>query len=141
MNHPKFRVWDKAMDMMFDLVLIRYDWRDEISQLIISDRKSSRLLGSSHAMSVEYSNIDFSRFKLEQYTGLKDKNGVDAYEGDILSTTVLTKGLVVFRNGCFGLKSHDNVFFNFDQLRMYRRKFEVIGNIHENPKPLKEKKN
>jgi uncharacterized phage protein (TIGR01671 family) len=64
-----------------------------------------------------------------QFTGLKDKNGIEIYEGDILDT----KCVVSFNDGMFGIFDKHN----YMGLNSYMSKFrEVIGNIYENPELL-----
>lgn len=84
--------------------------------------------------------------KLMQYTGLKDKNGKEIYERDILSIKIYSgdkvivegKTVVEFKNGCFGvIWGHDKAFLSLNSF--FKAKFEVIGNIYENPELLEGK--
>jgi len=81
------------------------------------------------------------KMKYQQFTGLLDKNGVEIYEGDILSLSRCNpkEYKVGFIEGAFCLcfingiwKNHYALDMNYIQQSL-KKKSEVIGNIYQNP--------
>lgn len=86
-----------------------------------------------------------------QYTELKDKNGKEIYEGDILTPYVyrnwkknnIFREEVIFKNSIFRFKVNksfiDKISPLYESLKKGKRannEYIIIGNIHENPELL-----
>lgn len=77
-----------------------------------------------------------------QYTGLRDKNGTRIFEGDICRNTKTGEIVSVKWHGTmagyvWSKPRNDNKnLYDFGELFRVYDKYEVIGNIHDNPELL-----
>lgn len=91
--------------------------------------------------------VDQGVYELMQYTGLKDENGKEIYEGDIVrfdfdyfNKFALIYGDVYYKNACFYINDGCPAGnLGLGHLIENKRNVQIIGNIYENPELLKEK--
>ena len=127
---PKFRAWDS--------------WRKRMSVVdrIYIDTEGVRLYDDFG----EYWR-DFRDAKLMQSTGLKDKNGKEIFEGDIVQFEdcyevsdflYINTGIIEWCQGGFHVTNRDSVLME-DLLDGDSLDVTIFGNIYESPELLEEK--
>lgn len=126
MRDIKFRIWDG----------VKNEW------LASSNKDALPYFGFAlvgEVMTVQsppYWSLDEGNV-VEQFTNLKDKNGTEIYEGDILIDDIaepIEYWAVKFSDGGFVGECTGVAESLFELTNL-----EVVGNIHENPELLEEK--
>lgn len=121
---PKFRAWDKGLESMIPVERIDFEYR---------------------LINVNAAWRTFEEIELMQSTGLRDKNGVEIFEGDVVSLTegecsyfgIVVRDYYEFyikgigSRDCFDFQDVSNTFDGTTSL-------EVTTNIYKNPELLEQ---
>ncbi|WP_457998270.1 YopX family protein [Enterococcus faecium] len=128
---PKFRAWDKKTETIQEIESISFK-----EKKLVIDQKSVTWFNSDYIRS-------FDEVELMQSTGVKDKNGVDVYQGDIIRCTRGCPHEVIW------LEEYGGTFFGgmpawylsgLSNGYAWTGREEVIGNIYENSELLEEQR-
>ena len=126
---PKFRAWDKLRKIM----------------LPVGDLDTSYKLVYLEEDNGYRCEMDFDEIELMQFTGLKDKNDNEIFEGDIVKFPEFNGDIYITpvvwdkSYACFGLSFSGKYPISFDYLEEFYtelKDIEVVGNIYENPELL-----
>jgi len=130
MRDIKFRAWDEGNKIMhYDFEFIRSGGENNDWIVFKSDKQK---LDDKIAATSPLDNPYFQQqLKIMQYTGLKDKNSKEIYEGDFCSHENKVR-LVSVQAGCWFLGRVDVLGYIKTAL------LEIIGNIYENSELLEE---
>lgn len=141
MREIKFRAWQKNHKKMG--VVPKIEWNNEQIKCVKFDN-GINCAPRFNTYGLEDWSLDC--LVLMQYTGLKDKNGVEIYERDVVKCQAIFGGKL---KRFIGFVTFDvlNCCASIDGVKEYEGKqeflhralrLEVIGNIYENPELLKD---
>ena len=127
---PKFRVWNEKTESFID-------YGD-----LMLDLKNGKVYSGDVGIP-EYTIDVTNQVILMQYTGCRDKNGIEIYEGDIIKDKYDKTWLVQWYVGAFVITNkipdsdgQTTTYSHFSNVSNHHFYFEVIGNIWENPELL-----
>lgn len=134
----KFRAWDKQSSTMQPV------------QHLLYGAGRLRSVAYEHSLAT---HLPEHNIVLMQFTGLRDRNGADIYEGDIVQSTDFHYdgsdtpfiGLVKFHDSEWQMWHRDDMpsrkqsdgAYHLGVIRGNDDELEVLGNIYENPELLK----
>jgi uncharacterized phage protein (TIGR01671 family) len=135
MREIKFRFWNNEKKEMFDEVtLIGLHYKNDNDPPVYTCDSGSRV---SH----------YSDGAVMQYTGLKDSEGKEVYEGDIVCNVLVGEYFEIewdtigagflFHNTNQAKRTHGIDYYEFEDM-CGGFGFLVLGNVHEHPRLLKE---
>jgi uncharacterized phage protein (TIGR01671 family) len=139
MREIKFRAWHKKEYFIAKVTSI--DWDEKLVQTEWLTWKED---GAVKLTDDPFRNVrHFDEVELMQFTGLKDRDGKEIYEGDILQMRGC-RGFVEYEEGVFNVERRKNkIPYNknkripyIDWPSEFYYRCKIIGNIYETPELL-----
>ena len=138
----KFRGWDKIKKIVYSA--------EELGEDQLTIMPNGRGFANISGIDTKRSQIDDNQKIIPlQYIGLRDKNGVEIYEGDIVAKFDFVdpyyRSVVVRHLGAFGYYNMGDFIafasnYHFNWVNGKSEQIQIIGNIHENPELIKSSK-
>ena len=129
----KFRAWHINKQIMCEV--IRIDFEQGIITLDLETDDDEY-----YWMETDW---NFSDVEIMQYTGCRDKNGIEIYEGDVIKDKYDKIWLVQYYVGAFVITNkipdsdgQTSTYSHFSNLSNHHFYFEVIGSMWNNPELL-----
>ena len=125
---PKFRAWHKELGRMMLIEIMYFFFFDnELEELELNDPVMN-----------DHISVYPNEIVLMQSTGLKDKNGKEIFEGDILKSNKYITS-VFYEKGayCVKFRRTTNTTVTMNVISFIEKyKTKIVGNIYENPELL-----
>ena len=118
----KFRMWLGIVKKML------YDFENVFACL-----KQQLAFDGDQKGAIQFDHIGEDNSFFMQYTGLKDKNGKEIYEGDILKCEFGNNEIIEFKNASFICRYRTTSLYEL----WLNQEIEIIGNIYKNPELIK----
>ena len=140
MKNLKFRAWDKKNNVWIKPQFGGTILVGEDNMIAICHNKPNNNGGYTAQQPVLMTWGEAENIGIMQFTGLKDKNGKEIYEGDIIKCTIYQREQVICADELVEVKFENGCFYPFGYSTGWRssvENIEVIGNIFSNPELLK----
>lgn len=125
---PKFRAWHKELGRMMLIEIMYFFFFDnELEELELNDPVMN-----------DHISVYPDEIVLMQSTGLKDKNGKEIFEGDILKSNKYITSVFYKRGAyCVKFRQAPNTTVTMNVISFIEKyKTRIVGNIYENPELL-----